>query len=217
MTATMGRAPILHPYGDRGVLVELASGAEVLTLHERARLAFADKPEVLALVPGARTLLIESDPARCTPRMVAELLRPLLHDLWQAGTGARSGDTQVVIGVRYDGPDLAQVAAETGLSESEVVELHTGAVHRVQFCGFSPGFAYLTGLPAQLRVGRLPTPRTAVPAGSVAVADEFSGVYPRRSPGGWRLIGSTDAVLFDVDRDPPALLAPGTEVTFRAL
>jgi KipI family sensor histidine kinase inhibitor len=120
----------------------------------------------------------------------------------------------VEIPVTYDGPDLAEVARLTGLPADEVVRRHAAAEYVVAFSGFAPGFGYLTGLPAELRVPRRDSPRTAVPAGSVAVAGEFTGVYPRRSPGGWQLLGRTDAVLWDPERDPPALLVPGTRVRF---
>ena len=114
----------------------------------------------------------------------------------------------------YDGPDLAEVARLTGLDESEVVAAHTGTPWRIAFGGFAPGFAYLTGGDERLRVPRRDEPRTTVPAGAVGLAGEFSGVYPRPSPGGWQLIGSTEARLWDPDRDPPALLEPGGWVRF---
>ena len=111
--------------------------------------------------------------------------------------------------VRYDGPDLDEVARLTGLTHAEVVAAHTGTPWRVAFGGFAPGFAYLVGGDPRLHVPRRDRPRPSVPAGSVGLAGEFSGVYPRSSPGGWQLLGTTDAVLWDADRDPPALLAPG--------
>jgi KipI family sensor histidine kinase inhibitor len=123
---------------------------------------------------------------------------------------------EVVIPVRYDGADLAAVAAATGLTVGEVVAAHCGATYRVAFCGFAPGFGYLTGLPERLHVPRRSTPRTRVPAGAVAIAAGYAAVYPRPSPGGWHLLGSTDLVLFDPDRQPPALLAPGNVVRFES-
>jgi KipI family sensor histidine kinase inhibitor len=114
----------------------------------------------------------------------------------------------------YDGPDLAAVAALTGLSEREVVAAHTGMPWRVAFGGFAPGFAYLVGGDPRLQVPRRDEARTTVPAGSVGLAGEFSGVYPRASPGGWQLIGRTDLALWDLDRDPPALLSAGATVVF---
>lgn len=131
----------------------------------------------------------------------------------------RSGEPAEVIeiGVHYDGPDMAEVARLTGLSEAEVIAAHTGTPWRVAFTGFAPGFGYLVGGDLRLAVPRHPTPRPSVPAGSVGLAGEFSGVYPRASPGGWQLIGRTDAVLWDLDRTPPALLRPGVQVRFMPL
>jgi KipI family sensor histidine kinase inhibitor len=122
-----------------------------------------------------------------------------------------------VIEVRYggeDGPDLLAVAAETGLSPERVVELHSGAEYRVAFVGFCPGFPYLVGLPRELELPRLASPRARVPAGSVAIAGAFSAIYPSATPGGWRLLGRTDATLFDFAATPPAALAPGDRVRF---
>jgi KipI family sensor histidine kinase inhibitor len=121
----------------------------------------------------------------------------------------------VELPVVFDGADLADVAELTRRSLADVVGALTTAELTVAFCGFAPGFGYLTGLPADLHVPRRTTPRTRVPAGSVGLAGPFAGVYPQASPGGWQLVGRTDAVLFDVDRDPPALLSPGTVVRFR--
>jgi KipI family sensor histidine kinase inhibitor len=118
------------------------------------------------------------------------------------------------LAVYYDGADLAAVADRSGLTSAEVVRRHADREYVVLFCGFSPGFGYLTGLDEQLKLPRLGTPRTSVPAGSVAIADEFTGIYPRASPGGWHLLGHTEASLFDVQRDPPALLTPGRRVRF---
>jgi len=118
------------------------------------------------------------------------------------------------IPVRYDGPDLAEVAARTGLTTAEVVTAHTATDWQVAFGGFAPGFAYLVGGDRRLRVPRRPEPRTAVPAGAVGLAGEYSAVYPRSSPGGWQLVGRTDVPVWDVERDPPALLQPGTLVRF---
>ena len=121
---------------------------------------------------------------------------------------------EVEIAVRYDGPDLDDVAHHTGLTPAEVVAAHTGTPWRVAFGGFAPGFAYLVGGDPRLRVPRRDRPRASVPAGAVGLAGEFSGVYPRTSPGGWQLVGTTEAVLWDADRHPPALLGPGATVRF---
>lgn len=130
-----------------------------------------------------------------------------------------TGNTQVttreiVIQVDYSGPDLADIAEQTGLSPDRVVTAHSESTFTVAFLGFAPGFAYLTGLNPRLHVPRLSTPRSQIPAGSVAIASEYSGVYPRSSPGGWRILGFTDHVLFDERRNPPSLLTPGTTVRF---
>ncbi len=114
----------------------------------------------------------------------------------------------------YDGPDLEDVAGLWGVEPAEVVARHTRLELVSVFCGFAPGFAYLSGLPREWAVPRLDSPRSRVPVGSVALADTWCGVYPTASPGGWRLLGRTDATLWDVHRDPPALLAPGTRVRF---
>ena len=115
----------------------------------------------------------------------------------------------------YDGPDLAAVAADTGLTVAEVIARHTAPAYTVGFIGFAPGFAYLIGLDPVLHVPRHASPRTRVPAGSVGIAGEFTGVYPRASPGGWQLLGRTNAALWDLARERPALLEPGVAVRFR--
>jgi len=123
----------------------------------------------------------------------------------------------VNLDVRYDGPDLVVVAELTGLSVAEVVDLHSSTAYRASFSGFAPGFVYLTGVPTALRVPRRAAPRQSVPSGSVAIADAFTAVYPRSSPGGWQLLGSTDATLWDSERQPAALISPGATVRFHPL
>lgn len=205
----------LLPGGERAVLVEADSLEEVLTLHRR--LWVDDRaPGLLDAVTGARTLLLvaESASALGSIRSTAETaLRELPGSAGAAATEA-GGVADVEIAVHYDGPDLADVAELTGLSSREVVAAHTGQVWRVGFSGFAPGFAYLVGGDPRLHVPRRATPRTRVPAGAVGLAGEFSGIYPRSSPGGWRLIGRTEQLLWDLDRDPPALLRPGLRVRF---
>jgi KipI family sensor histidine kinase inhibitor len=128
--------------------------------------------------------------------------------------GSTAPDGPVVdIDVIYDGPDLDEVGRLTGLDRDGVVAAHTGTPWRVAFGGFAPGFAYLVGGDPRLDVPRREEPRTSVPAGSVGLAGEFSGIYPRSSPGGWQLIGRTDAVLWNLERG--ALLQPGGSVRFR--
>lgn len=194
------------PFGDAALLVEVDGLPEVLALAAAVRAA---RPVgVLDVVPAARTVLLPVVPGTD----LGEVRRAVL-DLPVDPAAVPDGDT-VEIPVTYDGPDLADVARLIGLSSEEVVAAHTGTPWRVAFGGFAPGFAYLTGGDERLRVPRRDEPRTTVPAGAVGLAGEFSGVYPRPSPGGWQLIGSTDAVLWDADREPPALLAPGGWVRF---
>lgn len=186
------------PCGDRAVLIDCASLDE-------AQGWFAALHEEVDAVLGARTVLLRGEPSA---------LRELVDRSGPQDIAATEPGEAIEIPVTYDGPDLADVAGHTGLSEDEVVAAHTGTPWTVAFGGFAPGFAYLVGGDERLVVPRRETPRTSVPAGSVGLAGEFSGVYPRSSPGGWQLIGRTDAVMFDVDRDPPALLTPGAHVRF---
>jgi KipI family sensor histidine kinase inhibitor len=131
---------------------------------------------------------------------------------WASSTAASVG--HVELPVDYDGADLDEVARMSGLDVDEVIARHSNGIYTVRFCGFAPGFAYLDGLDPTLHVARRASPRTEVPAGSVAIAGEFAGVYPRRSPGGWQLLGRTTTVLWDLSARPPALLVPGTIVRF---
>ena len=195
------------PCGESAVLVELADLQEVLGLFEALR---RERPEgVTELVPATRTLLVGFDPEVLTHDRVASVLRGLAV----AQPEPEQGD-EVVIEVRYDGEDLEEVASMTGLSVHEVVTRHLEGAYVSAFCGFAPGFAYLTGLDRSLWVPRRKSPRTRVPAGAVALADEYSAVYPRESPGGWRIIGHTASPVWDLAADPPTLLAPGTRVRF---
>jgi len=191
------------PCGPSAVLAEYESLAEVLAVYEALRLA--DVPGVDQIVPAARTVLVEFhdvDRGRLEALLVPTDLAPSVHG------------PLVEIPVVYDGEDLAEVAAATGMSRDEVVELHSSAEYWAAFLGFTPGWAYLVGLPAALQLPRRTTPRTAVPAGSVAIANEFTGVYPTASPGGWHLLGHTSVPMFDVDRDKPAFVAAGDRVRF---
>jgi KipI family sensor histidine kinase inhibitor len=197
----------IRPYGRRALLAEPADRDAVLDLAATARAL----PGVAEAVPAARTVLVVCSGPDDTTR-VARGLADLDLAVERRTT---PGGKPVLLDVTYDGPDLAAVADETGVPTDEVVRRHANADYLVAFCGFAPGFAYLTGLPAELHLPRLPEPRTRVPAGAVGIAGEFTGVYPRASPGGWRLLGRTTAPLWDADRDPPALLAPGTRVRFR--
>jgi len=190
---------------DRAVLVECADLDEAMRMHR----AWADVPGVIERVPGARTVLVRFDPLVTTAHELARVLLATHADVALPTTGA-----DVVVPVRYDGDDLVAVAELLGVSVEELIRRHGAARWTVAFSGFAPGFGYLVGDDPLFDVRRRASPRTRVPAGSVALAGPFSGVYPRESPGGWQLIGTTDAVMWDVQRDPPALLAPGSVVRF---
>lgn len=198
----------LRPAGERGLLVEVEELETVHRLH--AALRQLDPPGVVELVPGYRTVLIVADPERAD---VLDELAAGLPGLELPPAGAVAGET-VEIPVSYDGEDLPEVAGLTGLEADEVVRRHTAPEYTVAFLGFSPGFPYLVGLDPALEVPRRDTPRTSIPAGSVGLAGNQTGIYPTASPGGWQLIGRTEVTLFDPARDPPALLAPGTRLRF---
>jgi KipI family sensor histidine kinase inhibitor len=197
----------LLPCGRRAVLVELDD-----VLGFQAALTELAPEGVEELVPAARTLLVRFDPAVTD----ADRLGAVLRRVSPVDSAVAEAD-EVVIPVVYDGEDLADVAAETGLSVASLIERHTAGAYVSAFCGFAPGFAYLSGSDPVLHVARRSTPRTRIPAGSVAIAGEYSAVYPSASPGGWRLLGRTDAPVWDVERDPPNLLPPGTRVRFEAV
>ena len=207
----------LLPVGTDAVMVDLADLGEVGAVRGALSDALGGGalPGVVDVVPGARTVLVTA-PGRPD---ALDAVRTLLTGLDMTGTTAMEtpGGGEVELAVHYDGEDLELVARDAGRSVEDVVALHTGTTLTVAFGGFAPGFAYLAGLPAPLQQPRLDSPRPRIPTGSVGVAGEFGGVYPRASPGGWRLLGrlTDDApVLFDPDRDPPALLVPGTRVRF---
>ncbi len=197
----------LLPCGDVGLLIELADLDEVLSMY--AELDEIQLEGVVDMVPAARTLLLTIDPAVTSPKAVAGVVRGCVL---RPGARPHAGDLEVP--VTYDGPDLAEVASLTGMSEREVIAAHTEQEWTVAFCGFAPGFGYMVRSDERLHVPRRKNPRTKVPPGSVAVAGGFSSVYPRESPGGWQLIGRTDIVAWDLTRDPPALFSPGIRVRF---
>ncbi|WP_370287636.1 allophanate hydrolase subunit 1 [Nocardioides sp.] len=201
-------------YGDRALRIRVPDADHALAC---ARIvAERGRPLVDDVVPGARTVLVLARPG--VDLAAVQQLVPGVGELEAAvAASSTAAEIEVVVPTVYDGPDLAEVAALTGLSEDDVVAAHTGRPWRVAFVGFAPGFGYLTGGDPRLQVPRRAEPRTRVPAGSVALAGEYAGVYPRASPGGWRLLGRTDLVLFDLDRDPAALLTPGTLVRFEAV
>jgi KipI family sensor histidine kinase inhibitor len=200
----------LRPVGDRAFLVDLPDLATVHRLHAAIRTAVADGrlPGVVDVVPAYRTVLVVLDGA-VAPAPVADAVRAL-----PLPPAAEAQGRLVEVPVAYDGPDLAEVCARTGLALDELIERHAAPAYLVAFLGFTPGFPYLVGLDPALHVPRRASPRTRVPAGAVGLAGDQTGVYSRESPGGWQLIGHTDVVLFDPFRTPPALLAPGDRLRF---
>ena len=196
-----------HTASRRHLLVECEDLTATMALHRS--LEAAGLPGVVELVPAARTVLISFDPRRTGADSLEEAIRGLER------TDSSTGEArEVTIDVRYDGEDLAEVAELLSVSPAEVIARHQAATWQVAFAGFAPGFGYLAGDDELFDVPRRSSPRTRVPVGAVALAGEFTGVYPRSSPGGWQLIGRTEARLWDLDRQPPALFVPGTIVRF---
>ena len=206
----------VHDYGDQALLLEFENTAEVLAWTDALR--EAELLGVLDIVPASRTVLLKL----AGPRYLAPTRQRLskLRVTAEALSEPAAPNADIEIDVVYDGADLDEVARLTGMTPDQVVAAHTGTLWRVGFGGFAPGFAYLVGGDERLNVPRQSEPRTRVPAGSVALAGEFSAIYPRESPGGWQLIGrmaDNKFDLWDVDRDPPGLLTAGMWVQFRAV
>lgn len=199
----------LRRMGEGAVLIETADFGEAHAL--RRALLEAPLPGVRELIPGHSSLLIVADPLILDLDSVAAQL----PDIDQLQTPAMPGRLHE-FSVIYDGEDLGAVAKQLGLTEDEVVRRHTGPVYDVAFLGFVPGFPYLTGLDPGLRLPRRSRPRTRVPAGSVALADGYTGIYPQVTPGGWHILGRCRVRLFDATRGQPALLMPGDRVRFTA-
>ncbi|NUO98126.1 MAG: allophanate hydrolase subunit 1 [Nonomuraea sp.] len=200
---------MIRTAGEHALLVETGSLESSHRLDAALR---AERPEgVVEIVPGPETVLVVA------PGVDRERLRARLAAL-AAREAGRAGSVPVgpvvTIPVVYDGADLDSVAELAGVPAEEVVARHTGRELVVGWLGFAPGFAYLTGLDPVLELPRLDTPRTSVPAGSVAVAGPYSAVYPTASPGGWRLLGRTTTRVWDVAAEPPSLFRPGMRVRF---
>lgn len=213
----------LHPFGPHALLAEVADASAALALATWARAVGIAADEV---VPAARTVLFDGLTTAAvealrdrlltwTPdAVVPDIVPDIASDIVGGIVAGRPVGPVVEVPVVYDGADLAYVAEQWGTDVEGVVARHTGTAFTSAFCGFAPGFAYLAGLPPEPAVPRLDSPRAAVPAGAVALAGSWCGVYPTASPGGWRLLGRTDVVLWDATRTDPALLAPGTRVRF---
>lgn len=186
--------------------MELADAAERRRLDRALRSGIVDG--IREQVPATRTVLIRTD----HPQAVVDALRAI--DLAALPEADQASGKEVIIPVTYDGEDLAEVAEILGTTVEDVIARHTGQWWTVEFSGFAPGFAYLLGEHGNMAVPRRSSPRTRIPPGSVGLAGEFSGVYPKASPGGWQLIGRTDLAVWDPEREQPALLGPGLRVRF---
>jgi len=205
----MNAPPSIRRAGDRAFLVELADNESV---HRTAAgIRAAGHPRLAEIVPGHTTLLLVWEARAPAPDAVARMVAGA-----RAPAAPPPEGRPLTLAVRYDGPDLEAVAATLGMSADEVVARHRAGAYRVAFIGFAPGFAYLVGGDPALVVARRSVPRTRVPAGALAIAGPYTAIYPRAAPGGWNLIGSCDAVLFDTARRPPALLEPGARVDLAA-
>jgi len=210
----------LHPLGQAALTVELgdriapAINARVHALH--ADLMTTPLPGLTECVPAYRSLTLHYDPLLLSQDELANAVTQRMAHLDESR--ADSHQHLHVIPVTYGGefgPDLEAVANEVGLTPEQVISEHSRITYRVYMLGFSPGFPYLGRTSARLDVARLSTPRTRVPAGSVAIAGRQTGIYPSSTPGGWRLLGRTGWRLFDPTRTPPARLQPGDQVRFR--
>ncbi|WIB42107.1 allophanate hydrolase subunit 1 [Curtobacterium sp. MCLR17_058] len=201
--------PEVRSAGGTALLATFGSLADVVAF--RAGLAQATLPGLTEVVSGARTLLLRFDPTTTD----AGRLRSELAQVDPVSAALEAQDTEpLVIPVTYDGEDLDTVTEVTGMRHDELVAWHTGQLWTSAFCGFAPGFSYLTRSDRPLDLPRRSTARTAVPSGAVALAGEFSAVYPRTSPGGWQLIGRTEVPMWSLERTPPALAPAGTLVRF---
>lgn len=197
------------PYGTEAVLVEVDSLGEVLGL--TADLEATPAKGVIDVVPAARTVMIWFDSAVTdVQRMRSDVLARVV-----VARALPEGE-EINVPIAYDGGDLSYVVEVTGLGESEIVERHQRPTYVVAFIGMAPGFYFLSGGDSLLQVPRRQSPRTSVPRGAVGLAGEFTGIYPRKGPGGWQIIGHTRSELWDAERYPAALLAPGTRVRFIA-
>lgn len=202
--------PRILDYGPHATMIELDNHDHVDDLFSSVEQAISrgEIPGVRDIVPAARTVLVVGESESARAACLAHVAT------WQPGTTERSSGQTHEIHVVYDGPDLDEVCRATGLSRQQVVDLHSGTEYRVAFMGFAPGFGYLTGLPDTLQLPRRKDPRAKVPPRSLAIAGQYSAVYPRTSPGGWNLLGQTVESMWDPSAERPNLLAPGDTVRF---
>lgn len=205
------------PLGDSALTIVLGSerSTELLKrVHATAAALAAEKlPDVQDVVPGYLGVAVFYDPLSTSYGEMAAKLIAVCEGASHSING-RGEIREHEVPVTYDGPDLADVSASCGLSPNEVIARHSGRTYTVDLLGFVPGFGYLSELDPSLALPRRPQPRTRVPAGSVAIAGAQTAVYPLDTPGGWHIIGRTEMVMFDPQRDPPALLRAGDTVRF---
>jgi inhibitor of KinA len=207
--------PVIQRLGDDALLVTFAHaiswdvGARVRAVAQRIR--DMHLPSVTDVVPAYTTLAVYFDSRLASYTVISSLIADLAEVM---ETEVEASSALIEIPVRYDGPDLAEVAERTGLTQDDVIEKHCSRIYRAYMTGFAPGFTYLGDLDEALVLPRRTEPRVRVPAGSVAIAGAQTAVYPLVTPGGWHLIGTTSAIMFDAGRDPPALLRAGDSVRF---
>ena len=204
----MSQPLTLHSAGPHALLAEFKDIQLVRNYYAEAKRRLAEQrlPAGIELVPAACTLLFDGIDD------VAEFARDLRS--WRPARASIQDSRQLTVPTFYDGPDLPEIAILWEMKVSQVIELHAGLLHEVAFIGFAPGFAYISGIPEALRVPRRSRPRARVAAGSVALADQYTGVYPRQSPGGWQLIGRTSVPMWDPDSEPASYFMPGDHVRF---
>lgn len=204
----------VFPLGDTAVLAELGTRLDTALNTRALALAAALKKrrDVRQAVAGHASVTVQFDPDQVTHDALAAAIGRLATKRPPMEEPGRLHRIPVV----YDGPDLEAVAAGLRLTQQHVIELHVRPIYRAFLVGFVPGWAYLGPLPDELVIPRRPVPRTQVPAGSVAIAGQQTGIYPLNSPGGWHLIGRTSVKLFLPDSDPPSLFRAGDRVKFFA-
>ena len=213
------RLPLLTAASDHSLQVWFEPAVSVEVHQQVLRLSrlLQGLPEFANIHPGYCSVLISFDPRRKEYVQVESLVRDALARL---DAVSLPPPRTLEVPVRYggaEGPDLEEVARLHGMTADEVVRLHLSGDYLVYFLGFSPGFPYMGGMPARIATPRLPAPRVRVPAGSVAIGGEHTGIYPVASPGGWRIIGRTPLDIFRLDRDPLTLLNMGDHVRFAAI
>lgn len=213
----INHAASIHPLGDTAVTIEFGQSIDRAlnsrVFATRAAIAVAGIPGIREAVPTFRALAVHFDPDKIRQE---SLIAALGEVELPPHSDTRPGKTWQVP-VLYDGPDLADVARLSATSPEEAAVLHASVSYHVYMLGFLPGFAYLGDLPEKLRLPRLKEPRTRVPKGSIAIADQLTAIYPSQSPGGWRLIGRTPLTLFDHAQNPPSLFQPGDEIIFHPI